>query len=134
VEARAAWLDAVTTESLHPTWIGHATTNVPHLSGVLRAAWRPLALADLTVSNELTYSSHKAVLPDGSVDIASAWQWDFAVRYRLVAASSAWTLRAGVDNVTDRSYWREAPTAPWGAQYLFPAAPRTARAGIEVRF
>ena len=134
VEARATWLDAVTTESLHPTWIGHATTNVPHLAGVLRVAWQPPPLGGLTVTNELTYSGHKAVLPDGSVDIASAWQWDLALQYRAVAGSSTWTWRAGVDNVTDRSYWREAPTAPWGAQYLFPAAPRTARAGVEVRF
>ena len=134
VEARATWLDAVTTESLNPSWIGHATTNVPHLASVLRAAWQPPVLRGLTVSNQLTYSGHKAVLPDGSVDIASAWQWDQAMQYRVVAASSTWTWRAGIDNLTDRRYWREAPTAPWGAQYLFPAAPRTARAGIEVRF
>jgi outer membrane receptor protein involved in Fe transport len=36
--------------------------------------------------------------------------------------------------VTDRRYWREAPTAPWGAQYLFAASPRTARVGVEARF
>jgi iron complex outermembrane recepter protein len=134
LEARATWLDAVTTEALHPTWIGHATPNVPNLAGVVRAAWQPPALRGLTVSNQLTYSGPRAVLPDGSVDIASAWQWDVALQYRVVAASSTWTWRAGIDNVTDRTYWREAPTAPWGAEYLFPAAPRTARAGVEVRF
>jgi iron complex outermembrane receptor protein len=134
LEARATWLDAVTTESLHPTWVGHATTNVPHLASVLRAAWQPPRLRGLTVSNQLTYGGHKAVLPDGSVDIASAWQWDLALQYRVVAASSTWTWRAGIDNLTDRAYWRDAPTQTWGAQYLFPAPPRTARAGVEVRF
>jgi outer membrane receptor protein involved in Fe transport len=74
------------------------------------------------------------VLPDGSADIPSAWQWDLAVQYRAMTGRTSWTWRAGLDNVTDRAYWREAPTAPWGAQYLFPAAPRTARAGVEVRF
>jgi iron complex outermembrane receptor protein len=52
----------------------------------------------------------------------------------VVAASSTWTWRAGIDNLTDRTYWRDAPTQTWGAQYLFPAPPRTARAGVEVRF
>ncbi len=134
LEARATWLDAVTTESLNPTWIGHATTNVPHLASVLRAAWQPPALRALTVSDQLTYNGHKAVLPDGSVDLPSAWQWDMALQYRVLAAASTWTWRAGVDNLTNRSYWREAPTAPWGAQYLFAAAPRVMRAGLEVRF
>jgi len=134
LEARATWLDAVTTESLNASWVGHATTNVPHLASVLRAAWQPPALRGLTVSNQLTYGGHKAVLPDGSVDIPSAWQWDAAMQYRMVAASGTWTWRAGIDNLTDRRYWREAPTASWGAQYLFPAAPRTARAGVELRF
>jgi iron complex outermembrane receptor protein len=134
LEARATWLDAVTTESLDPSRIGHATPNVPRLAAVMRAAWRPLALRDLTLSNQFSYSGHKAVLPDGSVDLPSARQWDVALQYRHVAAASTWTWRAGIDNLTDRAYWREAPTAPWGAQYLFPAAPRTARAGVEVRF
>jgi outer membrane receptor protein involved in Fe transport len=134
VKASVTWPDAVTTESLHPSWIGHATTNVPHLAGVLRVAWQPQSLRGLTVSNELTYSGHRAVLPDGSVDIPSAWQWDVAVQYRVTLRSSAWIWRAGIDNLTDRVQWREAPTAPWGAQYLFPASPRTARAGVEVRF
>jgi iron complex outermembrane receptor protein len=134
LEASATWLDAVTTESLHPTWIGHATTNVPHLAGVLRAAWQPPALHGLTVSNQFTYAGHKAVLPDGSADIPSAWQWDFALRYVYVAARTTWTWRAGIDNVTDRRYWREAPTAPWNAQYLFPAMSRVMRAGVSVDF
>jgi iron complex outermembrane recepter protein len=134
LEARATWLDAVTTASLDPSRVGHATTNVPRLSAVLRAAWQPPALRDLTISNQFAYSGPKAVLPDGSVDLPGAWQWDVALQYRRVAAASTWTWRAGVDNLADRVYWREAPTAPWGAQYLFPAAPRTVRASVEVRF
>jgi iron complex outermembrane receptor protein len=134
LEARATWLDAVTTESLHPTWVGHATTNVPHLAGVLRAAWQPPVLPALTVINEFTYAGHKAVLPDGSADIPSAWQWDLALRYVHTVARTTWIWRAGIDNVTDRRYWREAPAAPWNAQYLFPAMPRVARVGVSVDF
>jgi len=134
LEARAAWLDAVTTESVHPTWVGHWTPNVPRLAAVLRAAWQPPVLSGLTISNQLTYAGEKAVLYDGSAYIPSAWQWDFAMQYVMAVARTTWTWRAGVDNVTDRRYWREAPTAPWNAQYLFPAMPRVARIGVSVAF
>jgi outer membrane receptor protein involved in Fe transport len=43
-------------------------------------------------------------------------------------------VRAGIDNVTDRRYWREAPTQPWGATYLFPAQPRTYRLGVTAQW
>jgi iron complex outermembrane recepter protein len=40
------------------------------------------------------------------------------------------TLAAGIDNLTDRDYWREAPTQYWGGTYLIAAQPRTARLSI----
>lgn len=133
-EAKGTWLDAVSTESLNAAWAGHATPDVPHLAAALRIDWLPPWVHGLGLSNRLTYAGHKAVLPDGSVDISSAWQWDLALRYVLTARAATWVCQAGIDNLTDRRYWRDAPTAPWGAQYLFPAAPRTARAGLQVRF
>jgi outer membrane receptor protein involved in Fe transport len=37
-----------------------------------------------------------------------------------------------VDNVTDRRYWREAPTQYWGGTYIFPAQPRTFRLSLTM--
>ena len=39
---------------------------------------------------------------------------------------------SGIENLTDRTYWREAPTQPWGGVYLFPSTPRTVRLGVAI--
>lgn len=132
--AKANWLDAFVTESLNPSWVDRATTNVPHLHGQARIAWQPARIAGLEMDTTFSYSGHKPVLPDGSVALPDAWQWDASARYSRRIGSGNWTWRAGVDNLTNRTYWREAPTASWGAQYLFAAQPRTFRASAQVQF
>jgi iron complex outermembrane recepter protein len=79
-----------------------------------------------------TYAGHKAVLPDGSVDLPSYWQWDTSLRYAHTIDGLHWTWRGGVDNLTGRAYWREAPMASWGSIYLFPAAARVFRIGASL--
>jgi len=39
-----------------------------------------------------------------------------------------------VENLTNRSYWREAPTQYWGGIYLFPSTPRTTRLTVALDF
>ncbi|MDZ7653746.1 MAG: hypothetical protein U5L03_14970 [Burkholderiaceae bacterium] len=60
------------------------------------------------------------------------WQWDawLTLPTRLGGVEAFW--RAGIKNVTDRVYWREAPTQSWGGIYLFPAQPRTFYVGVGV--
>jgi iron complex outermembrane receptor protein len=134
LKAAMTLLQAETTQAVNGAYVGRATVNVPHVSATLRDTWDPPGLPGLAWSNQLVFSGHKPVLPDASVDLPAYWQWDTALRYRVQGPGSAWTWRAGIDNVTDRRYWREAPTAPWGATYLFPAMARTARLGVEVSF
>jgi iron complex outermembrane receptor protein len=132
LRASATWMDARTTQAIDPTWVGKAATNVPPLAVSVQESWAPRALPGLAWLNVGTYAGHKAVLPDGSVDLPDYWQWDTALRYVLQRAGLNWTLRAGIDNVTNRSYWRESPMAPWGSIYLFPAAARSGRLGVSL--
>jgi len=132
LRANATLMDARTTQAVDPAWVGKPATNVAPLAVSLQEAWAPRALPGATWLNVGTYSGHKAVLPDGSVDLPDYWQWDTALRYEWTRAGLHWTGRAGIDNVTDRHYWREAPMATWGSIYLFPAAARSARLGISV--
>jgi len=74
------------------------------------------------------------VTADNSVVLPASWQWDTALVWSPAFATPRMQLRAGVDNVTDRRYWREAPTQPWGATYLFPAQPRTYRVGMSLQW
>ena len=129
LEARAAWIDAETTRAIDPARVGKQTTNVAPFAAALGAVWR-VADTGLEVSSLLTYSAAKPVTPDGTVELSPYWQWDLAAAYRWVWSGARMTLRAGIDNVTDNRYWREAPTESWGGTYLFPAQPRLARVSL----
>jgi len=126
-EGRAAWIDARTTQAVDPALVGKRTTNVAPFAASLAAAWQVPAAAGLELNNVLVYSGSKPVTADNSVQLPSYWQWDFAATYRWLWSGSRVALTAGVENVTDRGYWREAPTQYWGGTYLFPAQPRIAR-------
>ncbi len=129
-EARAAWIDARTTQAIDPAAVGKRTPNVAPFAASLAATWTVPAVAGLELNNLLTYSDRKPVTADNSVELPSYWQWDVVARYRWLWSGTPMTLFAGIDNVTDRRYWREAPTQSWGGTYLFPAQPRAARVSL----
>ena len=66
------------------------------------------------------------MLPDGSIQLPSWTRFDAALRYdtKLNNVNTSWTV--GVENLADRSYWKESPYQ-FGHVYLFPGAPRTLR-------
>jgi iron complex outermembrane receptor protein len=132
VAAQAMLLDAVFDRSLDPQLAGKRATNVPKAAGSLQADWRPQALPGLRVGNRLFYSGERAITRDNSATLPSWWQWDAWATLPLRVGGIDTQWRAGVENVTDRRYWREAPTQTWGGTYLFPAQPRTFRLGVSV--
>lgn len=130
----ATWLDARLRESLDPALNNKRPTNVPIFAGNVFADLRPAADVNVVWRNRLNVSGRKQVLADNSVSLPASWQWDTAIFWTPAAARPALQVRAGVDNVTDRRYWREAPTQSWGATYLFPAQPRTYRVGVTAQW
>jgi iron complex outermembrane receptor protein len=126
-----AWIDAEITRAEDPALVGKHPTNVAPFAAALRTAWRlPTPLA-LTLHNNFNYAGRKAVTRDNSVELPSYWQWD-ALLTLVTGAHDAYVIRLGVDNVTDRRYWREAPTQYWGGTYIFPAQPRTFRLSLTM--
>jgi len=134
LRARAAWIDAKTTRAIDPALVGKSTTNVAPFAASLAAAWQVPAIAGLELNNLLIYSGRKPVTAENSVQLPSYWQWDIAATYRWLGSGKRLTLAAGIDNVTDRLYWREAPTQYWGGTYLFPAQARTARVSLSANW
>ncbi len=130
LEGRAAWIDARTTRAVDPQEVGKRTTNVAPFAASLGAALTPAFAPGFELLNFLNYSGRKPVTADNTVELPSYWQWDIAAIYRWRWSGTRMTLAAGVDNVTDRGYWREAPTQSWGGIYLIPAQPRLARLSI----
>jgi iron complex outermembrane receptor protein len=117
-----------------PSLVGQWVTNVPKAKASLFADYKLGAVPGLSLNGLLTADSGKTVTADGNVALPSSWQLDAGLRYqnRLVGKLTQWSLN--VENLTDRSYWREAPTQYWGGTYLFPSTPRTVRAKVTVEF
>jgi iron complex outermembrane receptor protein len=130
--AQAALLDAVFDRSIDPAFSDKRPTNVPKVAGALQLDWRQAEARGLAVGNRIAYSGDRAITRDNGVLLSSWWQWDawLALPARIGGVDAYW--RAGIRNVTDRAYWREAPTQSWGGIYLFPAQPRTFFAGVSV--
>ncbi len=130
LEGRAAWINAKTTRAVDPAEVGKRTTNVAPFAASLAASWQVPAAPGFELNNRLNYSGRKPVNADNSVELPSYWQWDISLAYRWLRSGTRMTLAAGIDNVTDRRYWREAPTQYWGGVYLFPAQPLSARVSL----
>jgi iron complex outermembrane receptor protein len=127
---RATWLDARTTRAVDPGEVGKRTTNVAPFAAAAGVAWTAPSAPGLELLGFFNYSGRKPVTADNAVELPSYWQWDVAATYRWLWSGTRMTLAAGIDNLTDRGYWREAPTQPWGGIYIVPAQPRLARLSI----
>ena len=134
LQASLMALDARYTQAIDPALVGQRVTNVPNLKGSVFADYKVAALPGLSVNALAVFESSKTATADGSVELPASWQLDAGVSYqhRLAGQSVVW--RANLENVTDRIYWREAPTTDWGGIYLFPSTPRTLRVSATLIF
>jgi iron complex outermembrane receptor protein len=114
---------------------GLRPTNVPAHSLKAQAAWNVRHVPGLTLLAFVVREGERIVLPDNSIATPGWTRWDLGARWsiRPKALPQPWVLRVGVDNVTDRRAWQEAPFQ-YGHAYLYPLAPRTWRASAEMRF
>ncbi|MGM9514834.1 TonB-dependent siderophore receptor [Roseateles sp. DB2] len=108
---------------------GLQPTNVPKRN--IKLQLRQNVLAGLQGQLGLVYEGPRAVLPDNSVMIAGWTRLDAGLRYEQAMGTRLYTWRVGVDNLTDKRAWRESPYQ-YGHAYLYPLAPRTWRASLEV--
>ncbi len=127
-------LDAKYTQAVDPALVGQRVTNVPRLKSSWFADYKIAALPGFALNALATFESAKTATSDGSVELPSAWQLDAGLSYQQRIAGKSTLWRLNVENLTNRIYWREAPTTDWGGIYLFPATPRTLRASVSVDF
>jgi iron complex outermembrane recepter protein len=129
---QASFLDAKQVKDANSLYTDKRTTNVAPFSIAAGAAWQ--LAPSLQWRNSFTYFSSKPVTRDNSVSLPAGYQFDTAVTYTQKTSSSLLTWRAGIDNLFDKRYWREAPTQYWGGTYLFAASPRTLRFSVASNF
>lgn len=134
LQASLMALDARYTQAVDPALVGQRVTNIPRFKGSLFADYKVAALPGLAVNALASFESTKTATADGSVALPQAWQLDAGISYqnRIAGQSTLWRL--SIENLTDRTYWREAPTTDWGGIYLFPSTPRTVRASVTLSF
>ena len=134
LQASMTALDAKFTKAVDPALVGQRVTNVPRFKTSLFADYKIASVQGLALNVLATYERGKTVTANGSVTLPNAWQLDVGARFDQIIAGKATTWRLNVENVTNRIYWREAPTQYWGGIYLFPSTPRTVRASVTVLF
>jgi len=129
----AMWLRARRNGSDDPAVNGLRPTNVPARSLKLQAAYNLAAVPGLALVGFVTHEGERMVLPDNSVATPGWTRVDLGARYTHRVGTQQWVWRAGVDNLADRRAWQEAPYQ-FGHAYLYPLAPRTLHASLNVGF
>ena len=128
VNAATMWLDAARAGSRTAALNGLRPTNVPDFTARLSSTY---AISQgLALTGMLVHEGDRMVLPDNSVSIPAWTRLDVGARATTRVGTATLTWRAGIDNVTDRRAWKEAPYQ-FGHSYLFPMSPRTWRLSLQ---
>lgn len=98
----------------------------------LKAQLRQDILPGLQAQLGLLHEGSRFATPDNSIPVPAWTVLDAGLRYTQTVASQTWIWRAAVDNLANRRAWRESPWQ-FDHSYLYPLAPRTLRASLEVR-
>ena len=134
LQASLMALEATYTQAVDPALVGQRVTNVPRYKGSLFADYKIAAVPGLAFNALASFEGSKTVTADGSVELPRAWQVDAGTSYQQRLAGHVTTWRVNIENLTNRIYWREAPTTDWGGIYLFPSTPRTVHLSATVEF
>ena len=110
---------------------GLRPTNVPEWVLRLNAAYKITAVPGLQVTAHISHEGKRAVLPDNSISIPAWTRIDVGASYSAKIANAQTTWSFGVDNVMNKSHYKESPYQ-FGHVYLFPSAPRTARLSVQI--
>lgn len=111
---------------------GKQATNVPDFKSSAWVEYSVPALAGLKLNAAWQYAGEKAFDVENSVMVPDYHVFDLGAAYATRLAGVETTLRVGVNNVTDKFYWRDVTPALGG--YLLPGAPRTVRVSAQLDF
>ncbi len=134
VQSTLSLLDAKYATAIDPALVGQRVTNVPKLKASVFVDYKIAELPGLSVLGLLGYEDGKTASADGTATLPSALQLDMGLGYAHRIQGKAFRWQLSIDNLTDRTFWREAPAQSWGGVYLFPSTPRTIRASVALDF
>ena len=117
-------LDAEQTKADVPANNGKAVIGVPRRQLNAGVEWDVPALRGLTLTGRAIHTSTQYADAANTMELPAWSRFDLGARYTTSIGKQALTLRARVDNVSNRSYWASAGGYP-GQSYLVLGAPRT---------
>lgn len=127
----ALWLHARREGAADPASNGLQPTNVPAHSLKLQAAWNLDSVPGLALLGFVSREGARMVTPDNRARTDGWTRIDLGLRYAHHLGQQRWVWRLGVDNLADERAWKESPYQ-YGHAYLYPLAPRTWRAAVNV--
>lgn len=116
-----------------PAYDGQQVVNVPRLRSSVYADYALPGVEGVNLMGSWLYSGRKPATRDGSVSLPAVHVFNAGLRYRLRINGHTATLRANVDNVFDKRYWKDAGQY-LGDSYVHLGAPRTARLSLQYDF
>ena len=111
---------------------GKRPPNVANLKSATIVEYALPAVAGMKVNALWQYSGRKAFDNAKTVFVPGYHVLGLGAAYATRIGGVATTVRANIDNVTDKFYWRD--VSPLLGGYLLPGAPRTARVSAQFDF
>jgi len=111
---------------------GKRVTNVPDLKTTVWAEYALPNVPGLKLNGQWQYAGKKTFDPENTVDVPGYHVVGLGAAYGMKMGATSVTLRARVDNLFDKFYWRDVTQDLGG--YLLPGAPRTFRVSAQFDF
>jgi iron complex outermembrane receptor protein len=127
------WLDAKQRSTGSPATDGRRVIGVPKFQATLGAEWDVPRASGLALDARVVHTGDSYVDAANALRVPGWTRLDLGARYLTEIAGRIVTLRARVDNVTDRNYWASSGGFP-GAGYLVLGGPRTFTLSASVDF
>ncbi|MGK5050195.1 TonB-dependent siderophore receptor [Janthinobacterium sp. RB2P8] len=111
---------------------GKRVPNVPAFKAAAHADYAVQQVAGLSVNGSWEYAGKKAFEYNNTTFVPSYHVFNLGAAYATRIAGKTAVLRATVNNVADKFYWRD--VTPEAGGYLFPGASRTFKVSAQFDF
>ena len=127
------WLDAKQLTTGAASTDGQRVIGVPKLQANLGAEWDVPGVPGLAVDGRWVHTGASYANATNTLRVPGWNRLDVGARYMTEVQGKLVTLRARIDNLTNRNYWASVGGYP-GSGYLVVGAPRTLSLSVSVDF
>lgn len=129
----ATWLDTEQRSTGSTTTDGKRVIGVPEFQANLGLDWDVPGAPGVALDGRVIHTGSSYADAGNTLEVPGWTRLDLGARYLAEVAGRALTLRARIDNVTNRDYWASVGGYP-GQGYLVVGAPRTYTLSASVDF